>query len=360
MANHCFQNLEGYSTNRPPLFDGTNYNYWKIRMTIFIQSIDCNVWEVIEFGPYKLTKVIKIDGKSDQIIPKLREEYDENDKRKLSLNARAKNILYCALDRNEFNRISTCDSAHEIWHALEITHVGTSKVKETKINILVKDFENFFMKKNEHIVDMITRFTDIVNDLKGFDRKFTNGELVSKMLRSLSEDWSPIRMLVENTKDINDFSLEELYGTLMTHELNRAETKEKTLKSKEEERRQIALKSKIEEGTTSDNESDEELDDLVRLVNKWRGFRNNRKCQKTEERSGERGKKIICYECDKPGHISTECPNKRKFIKKKALKATWDDSDDDEDGNDDQEETANMCFMAIKNKVNRIEKYSYD
>lgn len=72
-------NIEEHSTNCPPLFDDTHYNYWKIRMMIYIQSIDYNVCEVIEFGPHKLTKVIKLDEKSDQTIPKTREEYDEND-----------------------------------------------------------------------------------------------------------------------------------------------------------------------------------------------------------------------------------------------------------------------------------------
>ncbi|KAL2532587.1 hypothetical protein Adt_05938 [Abeliophyllum distichum] len=54
------------------------------------------------------------------------------------------------------------------------------------------------------------------------------------MLRSLSEDWNSLRMLIENTKDVNTYPLEELYGTLMTYELNNAETKEKTRRSKEE------------------------------------------------------------------------------------------------------------------------------
>ncbi|KAL2471640.1 UBN2 domain-containing protein [Abeliophyllum distichum] len=125
------------------------------------------------------------------------------------------------------------------------------------------------MKQDEPIVDMITRFTDIINGLKGFDRKFTNGELVSKMLRSLSEDWNSLRMLIENTKDINTYPLEELYGTLMTYELNNAETKEKTRRSKEEmkepPKKQIALKSTNDEGSSNTNMSDEELDDLVLL-----------------------------------------------------------------------------------------------
>ncbi|KAL2541904.1 UBN2 domain-containing protein [Abeliophyllum distichum] len=128
------------------------------------------------------------------------------------------------------------------------------------------------MKQNEPIVDMITRFTDIINGLKGFDRKFTNGELVSKMLRSLSEDWNSLRMLIENIKDVNTYPLEELYGTLMTYELINAKTKKKTRKSKEEmkepPKRQIALKLTNDEGSSNKNMSDEELDDLVLLVKK--------------------------------------------------------------------------------------------
>ncbi|KAL2491786.1 UBN2 domain-containing protein [Abeliophyllum distichum] len=128
------------------------------------------------------------------------------------------------------------------------------------------------MKQNEPIVDMITRFTNIINGLKGFDQKFTNGELLSKTLRSLSKDWNSLRMLIENTKDVNTYPLEGLYGILMTDDLNSAETSEKTIKSKEEmkepPKRQIALKLTNVEGSSSMNMNDEELDNLALLVKK--------------------------------------------------------------------------------------------
>ncbi|KAL2480977.1 CCHC-type domain-containing protein [Abeliophyllum distichum] len=153
------------------------------------------------------------------------------------------------------------------------------------------------------------------------------------MLRSLSEDWNSLRMLIENTKDVNSYSLDELYRTLMTYELNNTETKEKTRRSKEEmnepSKRQIALKSTNDEGSSNTNMSDEELDDLV-LVKKWGGFRNNQRFQKKDDKGEEKNKKIICYDCDKPGHKRTECPNKKKFNKNKALQTTWDDSDEDD------------------------------
>ena len=34
----------------PPLFDGTNYAYWKVRMGAFLQSLDEKVWQAVEIG----------------------------------------------------------------------------------------------------------------------------------------------------------------------------------------------------------------------------------------------------------------------------------------------------------------------
>ena len=69
------------------------------------------------------------------------------------------NALFCALDKNEFNRVSIYETAFDIWHIIEITHESTSRVKNSKINILMRDFELFRMKPCETIVDIYTRFT---------------------------------------------------------------------------------------------------------------------------------------------------------------------------------------------------------
>ena len=44
----------------------------------------------------------------DRLVPKEPSKYDGENDRKLSLNAKAMNILYCAIDSNEFNRITSC------------------------------------------------------------------------------------------------------------------------------------------------------------------------------------------------------------------------------------------------------------
>ena len=105
------------------------------------------------------------------------------------LNAKAMNVLYYALDANEFNRISVCTSAKEIWDTLEVTHEGTNQVKESKINMLVHKYELFKMEPTESITNMLTMFTDIINYLKSLGKDFSNFDLVRKILRSLSKSW---------------------------------------------------------------------------------------------------------------------------------------------------------------------------
>jgi len=38
---------EGGFVSRPPLLDGTNYDYWKSRMSVYLKSIDNNTWKAM-------------------------------------------------------------------------------------------------------------------------------------------------------------------------------------------------------------------------------------------------------------------------------------------------------------------------
>ncbi|GAV91683.1 zf-CCHC domain-containing protein, partial [Cephalotus follicularis] len=70
---------------------------------------------------------------------------------------------------------------------------------------------------------------------------------------------------------------------------------------------------------------------------------------KKNPNKGERSKMDhpTCFECNKPRHIKTDCPQlrKKKFFKKKALKA-WHLSDDDSSDEEVTEQVANLCFMT--------------
>ena len=92
------------------------------------------------------------------------------------------NALFCALDKNEFNQVSTCETTFDIWHTLEITHEGISRVKDSKINILNHDFELFRMEPSETVGNIYTRFTDFINSLRALGKSFSNFELMNKVL----------------------------------------------------------------------------------------------------------------------------------------------------------------------------------
>jgi len=52
--------VEGASINRPPLFCGLSYQFWKVRMKIFVESLDRGLWDAIENDPF-IPKLEKYD-----------------------------------------------------------------------------------------------------------------------------------------------------------------------------------------------------------------------------------------------------------------------------------------------------------
>ena len=249
-------NQEGHSITRPPMFSGTDYTYWKTRMRIFLISMDFELWNLVE------------NGFSKSSLPMI--DWNELEKKAFALNAKAMNALFCALDKNEFNRVSTCETAFDIWHTLEVTHEGTSRVKESKINLLLHSFELFRMKPRETIGDMFTRFTDVVNGLKGLGKSFSDFELVNKILRSLPKSWDPKVTAIQEAKDLRNFPLEELIGSLMTYEMTcKAHEEQEDILPKN--RKDMALKTS--ECHLRENSSDEDCDDdLALLTRKFKKF----------------------------------------------------------------------------------------
>ena len=91
-------------------FNGNDYSYWKTRMRIYLEGLDCEIWEVVCDGPFiPMTK-----SKVGEDIPKLSREWNELEKRKTSLNSKVMNALFCALNNKEFHKVSSCESANEI------------------------------------------------------------------------------------------------------------------------------------------------------------------------------------------------------------------------------------------------------
>ncbi|KAH9725263.1 Integrase catalytic domain-containing protein [Citrus sinensis] len=328
---------EGQSTTRPPYFDGNDYPYWKTRMRIYLQALDYEIWEIVNDGPFMpLTK-----NEVGEDIPKPSREWNEFEKRKASLNSKAMNALFCALDKKEFHRVSSCENANEIWHKLEVVYEGTNQVKESKISRYTRQYELFQMEQNENVYSMYTRFTDIVNTLGALGKTFSNSEKVKKIIRSLPKKWRPKRTAIEKAKDLNVLPIDDLIGSLISYEKDLAAEK-----GNEENKKNIALKASKRKSDEESEMDDKELAMLARRFRKFDKKNNEQRKFKGYKNKKEKNEPITCYECKKPGHIRPECPLLNK-LKKKAMVATWDDSNEETSNDDEQQEMTNLALMAV-------------
>ena len=139
--------------------------------------------------------------------------WSEEQKKSANPYAKAMNALFCALTKEEFNRVSTIRSANQIWYILQVTHEGTINVKESKIFALLHRFELFKMKENETISEMITRFTDITNSLVALKKEYTQVEKVRKILHALTSDWEKKTNAMEGANNLSTMSLYNLSPT---------------------------------------------------------------------------------------------------------------------------------------------------
>uniref|UniRef100_A0A2N9HX29 CCHC-type domain-containing protein n=1 Tax=Fagus sylvatica TaxID=28930 RepID=A0A2N9HX29_FAGSY len=164
---------------------------------------------------------------------------------------------------------------------------------------------------------------------------------------------------ISEARDLKVLTLEELFGSLMTYELEmNSKVEEEEVKPK----KNFALKSSHHDHDNSEEERDEEEEialmtrNFKKFLKKKKGF--GRRFPKKGENKGESSKTETptCYKCKKQGHYKNECPqvNKEKMkYKKKALKVTWDDSDEsDSDNNSSDNEVANLCLLGYINESN--------
>ena len=129
------------NTKKPSQFDGSNYPYWKAKMTTYSKSINRKVWKVVE---------TKIEIK-DPENPTAAEEV------LLQNNDIAFNAIHDAIDERTFEQIKNTEMAHEAWKKLEESFKGTKAIKGAKAYILKEKFSSFKMKEDESVPEMFHR-----------------------------------------------------------------------------------------------------------------------------------------------------------------------------------------------------------
>ena len=204
-------------------------------MRVFFQSLGEKVWQALEIGWTKTTKV-----PADWDDAKIKAE---------NFNSKALNVLFSAVTNEEFKKISSIKTAKEAWTILQTTYEGTKAVKDSKLQRLTTSFEEIKMEEDDSFDKFYAKLKDIVNLAFNLKETIPESKIVRNVLRSLPERFHTEIMAIEESKDIDKIPLTQLVGNLQTYELGLSRIG-KSGKSKS-----MALKAK---SSDTDESSDDE------------------------------------------------------------------------------------------------------
>ncbi|KAI0503951.1 hypothetical protein KFK09_014898 [Dendrobium nobile] len=229
---------------------------------------------------------------------------------------------------HDYMGVSTCKTCKEIWDKLCITYEGTNEVKQSRLNILLHDYELFCMKPHESISDMYRRFTQIVTSLHALRRELLNFEKVNKILRCLPSSYDAKITTITESKDLNTYSIDNLLGSLIAYEQG---VNQRNLDAGEKKKEKIVALKVHKSDSESSGKPRHVKDDCPTL-------------QDHSSKEKEKGE-------EKP---------KFKKDKKRFQKAFWAESGTDSSKTEPEEETTNLCLMGEDNLEHSDEKEGFD
>ncbi|KAL8456771.1 hypothetical protein ACS0TY_034860 [Phlomoides rotata] len=289
--------------SKVPMFLAEDYDDWKIRMQAHLSSMNDEIWPVIEDGPLVIMKSNTSNAQTAetvQIIPKPKNEWIEEDKRRNNLDNVAKNTIYHTLDKIVFSKIKQCKTAKEIWEKLEMMCEGTDQIKENKLMIAVQKFENFKMKPGETLEKFDSRFTEILNEMESLDKHYSQREKNLKVIRALPTEWDMKVVAMRESKDLSRISTFELFSDLKAFEFDIERRKDEETPSS----KLTALIAPTAESCQAADSDTGGKDSKASKGNPINGY--------------------LCYNCRKPGHFIKDCPypeSKRYTDEEKAARA---------------------------------------
>ncbi|KAG7553691.1 GAG-pre-integrase domain [Arabidopsis suecica] len=268
-----------------PKFDG-DYDHWSLLMENLLRSKEY-------FGVVR-------DGVPE---PTSEETLSEAEKKTLAearlKDLKAKNYLFSAIDKSILKTITLKDSSKQLWDSMKTKYQGNSRVKRAQLQTLRRSFELLEMKAGESITDYFTRVMVVANDMRNCGDEMQDVKIVEKILRTLTENFNYIVCSIEESKDIDSLSVDELQSSLSVHE----QKMRKPSYGGEEQALKISYEDRGGRGRG-------------RGMGQGRGRGRARGFNKAT---------IECYKCHKLGHFQYECPN----VEGKANYAEADGEEDE-------------------------------
>jgi hypothetical protein len=258
---------EGTSTTKPPLFDGTNFSFWKVRMRTYLMDLGADIWDVVGTG---YINPVVLASKDDKL--------------EFSFNAKEMNAILNGLAKAEIVKVMHLQTAKKIRDKLINSYEGNEKVKDAKLQTYRLKFEQLKMNEDEIINKYFLRVEELVNAMKGLGEKIEESFLVQKILRSLLDKFNPKVSAIEELNDLKTLSIDQLLGTLTSYEMRIRKDKS------------ITREASFKANKNTDSKLDYIEAEFVRRLKK--GLRKYQ------------GKiPFKCFNCGKIAHFSSKCPH---------------------------------------------------
>ena len=103
---------------------------------------------------------------------------------------------------------------------METTYKGTKKVKDTKLQMLIIQFEELKISEDESFDSFYKKLNEVIVSKFNLGEKTEDSKIVRKILRSLSESFRAKVITIEKSKDLDDIKVQELIGSLQTYEMS--------------------------------------------------------------------------------------------------------------------------------------------
>ncbi|KAF2306218.1 hypothetical protein GH714_015831 [Hevea brasiliensis] len=131
---------------------------------------------------------------------------------------KVKNYLFQAIDRTVLDTILKKDTAKDIWDAMKKKFEGNAKVKRSHLQALRREFETLEMRSSEGVTEYFSRVMTVANKMRLYGEDMQDVKVVEKILRSLTEKFNYVVCSIEESKDIDALTVDELQSSLIVHE----------------------------------------------------------------------------------------------------------------------------------------------
>jgi len=129
-----------------------------------------------------------------------------------------KHYLFQAIDRVVFEQILNRKTSKNIWDSMKKKFGGNERVKWSLLQTLRRDFEVLEMKNEESIDDYFGRVMSVSNKMRSNGEDMTDSKIVEKILRTLTDKFTYVVVSIEESKDTERMTIDELQSSLSVHE----------------------------------------------------------------------------------------------------------------------------------------------